>query len=181
MRVLFIVALYTAIVSTANADTSKLDALKIGDMRKLQFHTSSKPIPKTEFIKESGDIALLSSLEGKVVLLNFWATWCAPCRKEMPQLSELQRLLGGDDFEVLTIATGRNDPVKMQVFFDQIGINNLPLDRDPKQSLARAMGLLGLPASIIIDRGGHEVARMLGDADWNSDSAIAIIKTIIAN
>ena len=181
MRVLLIAALYTAIVSTANADTSKLEALKIGDMRKLQFHTISKSIPQTEFIKENGDVALLSSLEGKIVLLNFWATWCAPCRKEMPQLSELQRLLGGDDFEVLTIATGRNDPVKMHLFFDQIGINNLPLDRDPQQSLARAMGLLGLPASIIIDRGGHEVARMLGDADWNSDSAIAIIKTIIAN
>ena len=98
MRVLLIAALYTAIVSTANADTSKLEALKIGDMRKLQFHTISKSIPQTEFIKENGDVALLSGLEGKIVLLNFWATWCAPCRKEMPQLSELQRLLGGDDF-----------------------------------------------------------------------------------
>ena len=181
MRLILIAALYTAIASTANADMAKLELLKVDDMRKLQVHKVSKLIPKSQFIKADGVSATLSELHGKIVLLNFWATWCAPCRKEMPQLSELQRLLSGDDFEVLTIATGRNDPVKMELFFDEIGIKNLPLHRDPQQLLARSMGVLGLPASIILDRDGREIARMLGDANWSSENAIAILKTIISN
>ena len=89
--------------------------------------------------------------------------------------------MGGKDFEVLTIATGRNDPNQMAFFFEEIGVQNLPLYRDPKQELARNMGVLGLPTSIIIDRNGYEIARLLGDADWHSDSAIEIIKYLILN
>lgn len=94
-------------------------------------------------------------------------------------LSELQTDLGGDHFEVVTIATGRNVPQGMVKFFDDIGVDNLPLHRDPKQVLARQMAVLGLPITVILDPEGREIARLRGDADWSSDTAKAILQTLI--
>lgn len=95
-------------------------------------------------------------------------------------LSELQTELGGEDFEVVTIATGRNAPPAMKKFFEEIAVDNLPLHADPKMTLSRSMGVLGLPVTVILDRDGSEIARLQGDADWNSDSAKSILKTLIA-
>ena len=113
--------------------------------------------------------------------MNFWATWCAPCRKEMPQIAELQEEFGGDDFEVLTIAAGRNSPAGILKFFEENGITNLPRHQDPKQALAREMAVIGLPITVLLDRDGKEVARLLGDAEWNSESAKAIVAAMIEN
>ena len=128
----------------------------------------------------SGEKISLIDFSDKTIVLNFWATWCAPCRKEMPMLSELQTELGGSDFEVITIATGKNDPAAMARFFAEIGISNLPLHTDANSAVAREMGVLGLPATVLIARDGTEVARLLGDADWASDSAKNILKALIA-
>jgi preprotein translocase subunit Sec61beta len=97
----------------------------------------------------------------------------------MPQIAELQEEFGGDDFEVLTIATGRNTPAGIVKFFEENGITNLPRHTDPKQALARTMAVIGLPITVLINREGQEVARLLGDAEWNSDSAKAIVKALI--
>lgn len=94
-------------------------------------------------------------------------------------LSELQEELGGEGFEVLTIATSRNPPAKMKAFFDEIGVTNLPLHRDPKSMLARQMGVLGLPVTVILNPEGQEVARLTGDADWSSDSARAVLEALM--
>lgn len=94
-------------------------------------------------------------------------------------LSQLQDEFGGDNFEVVTLATGRNSPVGIQKFFDEIGVTNLPRHQDPKQALARDMAVLGLPITVLIDPDGHEIARLRGDADWNSDSAKAIIAALL--
>ena len=94
-------------------------------------------------------------------------------------LSALQDELGGDTFEVVTIATGRNAPPAMKKFFDEIGVTNLPLHRDPNSALARDMAVLGLPITVILDPSGNEIARLQGDADWNSDSARAILRTLL--
>ena len=98
----------------------------------------------------------------------------------MPTLSALQAEFGGDRFEVLTLATGRNNPAAMKKFLTDRDIDNLPRHQDPKQAVARDMRILGLPVSIIIGPDGNEVARLLGDADWYSDSARDIIGTLIA-
>jgi hypothetical protein len=97
----------------------------------------------------------------------------------MPELSALQSTLGGDDFAVVTIATGPNSPDKIAAFFNEITIDNLPSHRDPRQTLAREMGILGLPATLLLNRNGQEVARLLGDANWHSDSALSIIQALI--
>ncbi|WP_397544129.1 redoxin domain-containing protein [Roseovarius salis] len=161
-------------------DTSGIEALREGDMQKLVVHGTPKPVSSSPFETDGGGSGTLADYRGKITVVNFWATWCAPCREEMPMLSELQTELGGKDFEVVTIATGRNPPPAMKTFFDEIGVDNLPLHRDPKQQIAREMGVLGLPITVILDRSGLEIARLQGDAHWNSDSAKAILTTLIA-
>nr|WP_235857779.1 TlpA disulfide reductase family protein [Marimonas lutisalis] len=148
-------------------------------MKKLAFHPAPKPAGTAAYDTAEGGKATLADHQGRYVLLNFWATWCAPCRKEMPMLAALQDEFGGDRFEVLTIATGRNNPAQMQKFFDEIGVTNLPLHRDPSSALAREMGVLGLPVTVILAPDGTEIARMLGDAEWDSDSAKAIIRAVL--
>lgn len=182
MRLLSSIALYTALALGANAalaaDTATLEGLRDGDMKKLVFHAEPKAVAGVFDTAEGGEMRL-EDYRGKHVVLNFWATWCAPCRKEMPQLSELQREFGGDAFEVVTIATGRNALPAMKEFFAEIGVDNLPLHRDPRQKLAREMGVFGLPITVILDPEGRELARLQGDADWSSDSAKAIVAALI--
>ena len=155
-------------------DSTELQALADGDMRKLTW-TDGPAVPDLPFQTADGGTATLADYAGKPVVLNFWATWCAPCRTEMPHLAQLAETLG-EEATVLTIATGRNDPAAIDRFFAEIGVTDLPKARDPDQSLSRAMGVLGLPATILIAPDGVEVARLLGDADWSSDSAIDIVR-----
>jgi thiol-disulfide isomerase/thioredoxin len=166
------------LANTAVADVTAFEALRTGDMRKLNFHSDPQPASDVAFIGEDGTEMTLAAYEGQLTVVNFWATWCAPCRAEMPQLSDLQAQLGGDDFSVVTIATGRNPRPAMERFFEEIEVDNLPLHADPKSTLARDMGVLGLPVTLILDPEGHEIARLQGDAHWNSESAIAIISAI---
>ncbi len=175
---------YTGLVVLANpalADMDAAAAAREGDMKKMNFHSEPKPAGTSEFTTFDDEPLSLSDYEGKWVLVNFWATWCAPCRKEMPMLSELQTELGGDDFEVVTIATGRNPPSAMETFFEEIEVTNLPLNRDPKSALAREMGVLGLPITVILNPEGQEVGRLQGDAEWDSDSAKAMLQALIGN
>lgn len=188
MKRIFAALVYTALgagaimaPNGAQADVAAAALLRDGDMKKLVFHEVPQAVSTASFdLADDAGKETLQAYEGKYILLNFWATWCAPCRKEMPQLSELQAEFGGDDFEVVTIATGRNSPVAINKFFTEIGVENLPRHQDPKQSLASQMGIFGLPITVLIDPKGREIARLRGDADWASDTAKEIIKTVIA-
>jgi len=173
--------LYLSLPAMANADPAALSDLRTGDMKKLAVHSEPVAASDVGFASEDGTEITLADYNGKVVVLNMWATWCAPCRKEMPHLSDLQETMGGDAFEVVTIATGRNPRPSMEAFFEEIGVDNLPLHTDLRQELARSLGVLGLPVTLILDREGQEIARLQGDADWSSDSAVAIINSVIAD
>lgn len=184
MRFIGSALLYLSLALGANAalaaEPTDLTALAEGDMRKLVFAQAPEAVPDVGFdLADGAGTASLADWQGKYVLLNFWATWCAPCRKEMPTLAALQGEFGGDRFEVLTLATGRNNPVAITRFFDEIGVDNLPRHQDPKQALARRMAVLGLPVTILIDPEGREIARLIGDADWYSDSARAIVAALL--
>lgn len=163
----------------ADRDLDALANLRQGDMRKLAFVNPPVAAPDVAFVTETGAEITLADLRGKVILLNFWATWCAPCRHEMPALNRVQKLLGSEDFAVVTVATGRNPPPAIAAFFEEAGVDALPAWRDPKQALARAMSIFGLPMTIVLDEQGREIARLRGDAEWDSPEAIALIRAIV--
>ncbi|WP_282601999.1 TlpA disulfide reductase family protein [Paracoccus sp. PARArs4] len=175
------VLLYTALLLGANAAYAEPDwqAAKEGGLPKLVVADDAPPVGDTVFTDPDGGEHRLGDWKGKIVLVNFWATWCAPCREEMPALDNLQKELGGDDFEVVTIATGRNAPARIDDFFDEVGVTDLPVLLDPRQQLARKMGVVGLPVTVLLDRDGNEVARYLGDAEWDSDTAKTLIGQLI--
>lgn len=163
----------------ALADPATWSDLRTGDMRKLVIHDAPRAVDTAPFTAESGDEMTLDAFRGQVVVLNFWATWCPPCRKEMPMLDALNRDLGSEDFQVVTVATGRNSPAAMRRFFEEADIKTLPLHNDPTMAMARGMAVLGLPVTVILDREGREIARMQGEADWNGDSARAVLQAMI--
>ncbi len=183
MRTFALALVYTALTMGANpafAGPDNLAALRDGDMKKLIIHETPAATSDAAFdLEDNGGKSTLADYRGKYLLVNFWATWCAPCRKEMPQLNALQKEFGGDDFQVLTIATGRNSPEDIVRFFKEAGVDSLPRHQDPKQALASQMAVFGLPISVLIDPEGREIARLRGDADWSSDSAKAIIKALV--
>jgi len=187
MRLLHLLTLYIALTlgaitlpTLAVADIDDIAALRTGDMKKLVFHSAPKPVSDVSFqLADGAGEAQLADFRGKYILLNFWATWCAPCRREMPMLGDLQSEFGGDNFQVLTIATGRNTTAGIDKFFRDVGVDNLPKNYDPRQKLAREMGVFGLPITMILNPEGQEIARMTGDATWNSDSAKAIIAALL--
>ncbi|KAJ56102.1 hypothetical protein ACMU_10115 [Actibacterium mucosum KCTC 23349] len=176
--------LYTALALGANfvaaADIATLEAMREGSIKKLNFHSTPAEVPPAELLDMAEGIHSLDAFHGKYVVLNFWATWCAPCRKEMPGLEALQEELGGDDFDVVAIATGRNPVPAINKFFESIEVDDIVTLRDPKQQFARQMRVLGLPMTMILDREGREIARLQGDAEWDSESAKAILNTLIA-
>ncbi|WP_299138170.1 TlpA disulfide reductase family protein [uncultured Tateyamaria sp.] len=183
MKKIVIAALYMALTVGAipgHADTDAAIAARSGDMKKLIFHSAPEAVSNAAYdLADGAGQGTLADYKGKHVLVNFWATWCAPCRHEMPMLSELQAEFGGDDFEVVTIATGRNNPAAISQFLEDINATNLPRHQDPKQKLAAQMGVFGLPITVLIDPEGREIARLRGDADWSSDSAKAVISALI--
>ena len=164
-----ILSLALAVGLGANAAYAQdLEALRVGDMRGVLIHETPIPVSEQTFTDMEDGTHALADFEGQVVLLNFWATWCAPCREEMPSLDALQQDLGGEDFQVVTLATGRNPPPAILRFFEEEGIEALPTYLDPRQNVAREMSVFGLPITVIIDRDGNEVGRLRGDADWHS-------------
>ncbi len=187
LRSLLCLALYTAMALTANAgqmsadEVAALRDLREGSMRKLVVHDAPRAVSEVSFQTKTGTPVALSDSNGKIRVVNFWATWCAPCRSEKPALDALQASFGGADFEVLALATGRNSLDGIARFNEEVGIQHLETRLDPKSSAARALGILGLPVSVVLDREGREIARLQGGADWNSASSRAIVERLIAS
>lgn len=122
----------------------------------------------------------LADFHGRVVLLNIWATWCAPCREEMPTLDALQARLGGEDFHVLPLSIDRAGLGPVRRFYDEIGIRHLEMYLAEDIRAMLAFAVIGLPTTILIDRQGHELGRLSGPADWDSRGNITLFETIIA-
>lgn len=160
-------------------DASQLEEMRRDDMRKLVIAAERQELPGETFTDPDGTPYTLADYAGKVVLVNFWATWCAPCREEMPDLDALNADLGGDDFEVVTIATGRNSLSGIRAFFEEQQIETLPILLDPQGKLSRRAGVLGLPGTVLMDREGREIARLQGAARWNAAPAREIIQAVI--
>jgi thiol-disulfide isomerase/thioredoxin len=149
---------------------------------KLAPQPSSQPVPELHFADAKGKPVSLADFRGKTVLLNIWASWCPPCRAEMPALDRLQAKLGGPDFEVIPVSIdqGGSALVLIEEFFRELGVHQLPIYIDPTGQAAGEVGSVGLPTTLLIDRDGQEVGRLIGGADWDSPEAIAFIEQRLA-
>ncbi len=155
------------------------DLLAAGKFANFTFFDEPRPVPEVRFTDGEGRDLSLDRFRGKVVLLNLWATWCAPCRREMPALDRLQARLGGDDFEVLALAVDRGGAAKVKAFLDELGIERLGLYVDSTTRALRALGAYGLPTTLLIDRAGNEVMRVIGATEWDGAEVVDLVRHLI--
>ena len=146
---------------------------------------ASKPllVPDLVFQDATGAQKKLSDWRGRTILLNLWATWCVPCRKEMPALDELQTKLGGDDFQVVAINIDTRDLEKPKTWLKEAGITSLGYLSDEKAKVFQDLKLIGkafgMPTSILIDKAGCEIGTIAGPAEWASDDAVKLIRAAL--
>ncbi|MGE0238931.1 MAG: TlpA family protein disulfide reductase [Parvibaculaceae bacterium] len=155
-------------------------ALATGAMTAFVVKSERKPVPEVSFTLEDGTATSFTAWKGRVLLVNLWATWCAPCRKEMPALAALQSEMGSKDFEVVAISVDRKGLEVSGQFLKEVGATALKLYADPSTETLSSFQAVGLPASILIDREGREIGRLLGPAEWNSPEAKALITAALA-
>lgn len=139
-------------------------------------YSSPRALPKVEFEDGKGQKRTLSDFRGKVVLLNIWATWCGPCRKEMPTLDRLQSQLGGADFEVVALSIDRGGQAVVKSFFDEIDVQRLAIYVDGTAEAGTKLAILGVPTTLLLDRVGNEIGRVTGPAEWDSPEVIDTIR-----
>jgi thiol-disulfide isomerase/thioredoxin len=159
----------------------RLAPLARGDVAALAPAERPRRLPELTFQDGEGRPVRLADFRGRVVLINLWATWCVPCRKEMPALDALEAKLGGKDFEVVAINLDTGDRTKPRKFLGDIGIKRLAYYEDPStntfQELKRyGRSVIGLPTSILVDRNGCELGTLAGPAEWAGEDALALVR-----
>src|SRR5438046_7766425 len=161
----------------------KIAPLAHGEVAALTMATTPLRLPDLAFEDAEGKPRKLSEWRGKTVLVNLWATWCVPCRKEMPALEDLQTKLGGPNFEVIAINIDTRDPEKPKNFLKEANLTRLDYFNDQKakvfQDLKQIGRALGMPTSVLVDGQGCEIGTIAGRADWGSDDAIKLIKAAV--
>lgn len=154
--------------------------LSQGHMASFIFKKAPEPLPEAKFQDGNGQELTFDKWKGRVILLNLWATWCLPCRKEMPALDRLQAELGSDKFEVVALSVDRTGVAGARKFLDETKVEKLALYADPTARLSSALCASGLPTTLLIDAQGREVGRLIGPAEWDSPDAVRLIKAVIA-
>ncbi len=144
--------------------------------RKFVLVDPPKTLPDVRFVDGEGRDRALVDFKGKVVLLNVWATWCVPCRKEMPTLDRLQSILGGADFQIVALSIDRQGLDVVRKFYGDIGIKHLAMYVDRGGRAVRDLSAAGLPTTLLIDRAGREIGRLVGPAEWDAPGMVAFIR-----
>jgi thiol-disulfide isomerase/thioredoxin len=150
--------------------------LATGAMTTFVFKTQPEALPDIQFLNGSGVETSLASLRGKVVLLNVWATWCAPCREEMPALDKLQAALGSDKFQVVALAVDKSGIAGAKKFLGDIKAEKLEAFADPTAKEGTRLKVIGMPTTILLDAEGREIGRLIGPAHWDSPEAKRLIE-----
>jgi thiol-disulfide isomerase/thioredoxin len=166
------------VVGVGAQDRAGVPAFK-GALQSFKHAEPPRPAPGIGFTDTAEKPLSLADFKGKVVLLNYWATWCAPCVEEMPSLERLHSRLGGPDFAVLAISVDRQGLSIVEPFLQRIGLKQLPIYLDRSGASMRAFAVRGLPTTMLIDRDGNDVGRLEGMADWDSPAAEALIRHYI--
>ena len=168
----------------ARAASARIATLAKGEVAALSVLSTPKPAPAIAFNAPDGRPIDLAALNGKVRLVNLWATWCVPCRQEMPALDQLQAEFGGPEFEVVAVNVDTRNLERPRTWLQENGVNRLAYYADPSgkvmQVLQRSGDLVGLPTSILVDRDGCQIAVLKGPAEWASRDAKALIAAALA-
>ena len=170
--------LYVIVSALVSSSQGPMDSYAVGPMREFRTVSAPPDQPLTALMTETGAEITLADKRGKVLLVNFWATWCAPCVVEMPYLNELQGRYGSDDFEVVAISMDRTIG-EAQDFYAEHGLDHLALYHDQSFRAAMVAGARGLPLTVLYDRNGVEIGRLDGEAEWASPEAFALIEAAI--
>jgi len=142
----------------------------------FNIHPQPRVLPTLRFADEKEFAMTLQDFRGKIVLLNIWATWCVPCREEMPTLDRLQAKLGGPDFEVVALSIDRGGPFVVSTFYSEIGIRALRIYVDKTGEASANLGVAGIPTTLLIDRESREIGRKIGPAAWDSPEVVKVIQ-----
>jgi thiol-disulfide isomerase/thioredoxin len=158
----------------------RIAPLAHGEVAALAVAQKPFRVPELVFKDADGHSRNIRDWRGRTVLLNLWATWCVPCRKEMPALDALERKLGGPDFEVVAINIDTRDPDKPRIWLNEVGVKRLAYYSDASakvfQDLKLAGKAFGMPATMLIDRAGCEIGTMAGPAEWASEDAVKLVQ-----
>jgi len=167
----------------AVASAKKLAPLARGEVAAVNVAKSPLKVPDLSFQDVNGKPLTLANWRGRTVLFNLWATWCVPCRKEMPALDALQQKLGSPDFQVVAVNIDTRDPEKPKTFLKELGITKLTYYADPTartfQDLKEIGRAFGMPATMLVDRQGCEIGTIAGPAEWASDDAVKLIRAAL--
>jgi len=178
--------LYGAMALADNISPSQLsdkehglvEELLPGDMQHFKLYDEPRPFREKTFFDPRGKKIDLSAFDGGLTVVNFWATWCPPCRKELPWFDELQAELGEEGIRIVTISLDKQGRSKAAAYLERQKLTNLQAYTDPKANLAKEMGILGLPVTAILGPDGREIGRLTGEAKWNSPDAKEWLRAI---
>ena len=166
----------SAIAESKYAEKTK-DIIR-GELRKFIFSESMEVLPNPLILDANGNIVEIGYKED-ILIINFWATWCAPCKKEMPSLNGLAQNMKYEDIRIITIASGRNSKESIDAFFDDNNLINLTKYRDPRGRIAVKYGVTALPTTVVINPTGIEIGRIIGDIDWDTTDVRSFFRKLL--
>ena len=166
----------SAIAESKYAEKTK-DIIR-GELRKFIFSEKTEVLPKP-LILDANENMVEIGYDEDILIINFWATWCAPCKKEMPSLNSLAQNMKYEDIRIITIASGRNSKEAIDGFFDDNNLVNLKKYRDPRGRIAVKYGVTALPTTVVINPTGLEIGRIIGDIDWDTADVRSFFKKLL--
>jgi thiol-disulfide isomerase/thioredoxin len=168
----------------AVATAQRVSPLAHGDVAAMAVASKPLRVPDLAFYDAGGGEKRLADWNGRTILLNLWATWCVPCRKEMPALDALQRELGGPAFEVVAVNIDTRDPDKPRTWLKEVGVTRLAYYADPSAKVFQDLKVIGrafgMPTTLLVDPARCEIGTVAGPAEWASEDALKLVKTALA-
>ncbi|WP_270934221.1 TlpA family protein disulfide reductase [Falsiroseomonas oryzae] len=151
-----------------------------GGLSRLRETPEGRPLPENLVFQDAeGRETRFEAFRGRGLVVNFWATWCPPCVAEMPALDRAQAALARDGIEVLPLSSDRGGRAQVEPFYQRTGLRHLAMWFDPRGAAGRALGVRGLPTTLILDRRGLEVARLEGEAEWDRPEILAAVRRLV--